>query len=319
MRVVAGAALLLLGCTPYAEVVASEPPAEPTAAPGIDVVPDAGPALPSTTHEVRVEPDAFVRMWSSGCGPGVCQGPGFEVTLFGDGRIEWIGLVNVDRVGPASAHVDPGEVAELFAMIEAVDFSRIPRTRADNPGCGSDSVHNAVVAQRGDTTWSGYDDRSRQRGNEDHESGASCFAPELVPLRAVEARIVEIVRTQPWILSDGCRALDGVDGPADWGRTRLSYFHEDEPRRRAEQRRDRSTELRAIAKRMHADPGLHARVWTFDTDSDVAKKRLDDAVRGLRALHVDAARITTWIAPRRAYSIWIGPSVVVDEVPPACL
>ncbi|ESQ85352.1 DUF6438 domain-containing protein [Asticcacaulis benevestitus] len=60
-----------------------------------------------------------VTLQRSDCGLGAC--PDYTVTVHGDGRVDYVGNVNVDVVGHHSWHIAPTAAEELFQHIRAAD------------------------------------------------------------------------------------------------------------------------------------------------------------------------------------------------------
>ena len=123
---------------------------------------------------------------------GPCFGacPMYAVTVYGDGRVEFVGDRFVEKTGSHSAVADPVRVAELFAYAESIGFFDMPQniTPANEPACGMSHTDDSSAEIT--LVWG---DRDRTVS---HYHGCS-KAPEA--LRSLERRIDEVAGTARWI------------------------------------------------------------------------------------------------------------------------
>ena len=123
---------------------------------------------------------------------GPCFGacPMYTVTVWGDGRVRFVGDRFVQQTGEHEATVDPAAVAALFAHADSIGFFDLPQniTPANEAACGSSwtDMPSAEIT----IIWADRDQTL-------HHYHGCPKAPE--SLTAFEARIDEVAGTARWI------------------------------------------------------------------------------------------------------------------------
>ena len=123
---------------------------------------------------------------------GPCFGacPMYTVTVWGDGRVQFVGDRFVEETGDHSAVVDPARVAALFAYADSIGFFDMPQsiTPANESACGMSHTDDASAEIT--MVWGDRD----QTVN--HYFGCAKAPAEL---RSFEARIDEVAGTSQWV------------------------------------------------------------------------------------------------------------------------
>ncbi len=117
---------------------------------------------------------------------GTC--PVYEVSIFRDGTVKFVGKQHVRQQGAATASISPGAVDSLVADLESAGYFDFAGDYVmDAPGCGPYATDSPTVT----TSLSAGGRTKRIR----HDYGCSGAPPELRPL---EQRIDEVAGTSRW-------------------------------------------------------------------------------------------------------------------------
>jgi hypothetical protein len=153
---------------------------------------DAAAPLPSTTTPpvpLRLPPAMRDREWISiertGC-YGWC--PTFTLTASAAGGVEWLGVEHVQLLGTAYRVVDAKALAEIYAEFARLDWLEIPQRGSgyDEDECRSHAPTTRVTLGRG---------RVARTLSDYH----GCGGEELVRMRSLETRLVELLAAPNWI------------------------------------------------------------------------------------------------------------------------
>jgi hypothetical protein len=118
---------------------------------------------------------------------GTC--PVYEVSVFRNGTVRFLGKQHVKQQGAASASISPGAVDSLVAELEAGGyFAFADEYVMDAPACGRYATDSPTV-----TTSLNADGRTKRIR---HDYGCSEAPPALARL---EQRIDEVAGTSRWI------------------------------------------------------------------------------------------------------------------------
>ena len=114
----------------------------------------------------------------------------YEVTVWGDGRVRFVGNQFVEKTGEHSKTIDVRRAAELFARADSIGFFEMPQqvTPANESACGQ--YHTDAPSAEIEMFW-----RDRDQ-TVSHYHGCS-KAP--AGLRAFQDRIDAVLGTAEWI------------------------------------------------------------------------------------------------------------------------
>ena len=123
---------------------------------------------------------------------GPCFGacPMYTVTVWGDGRVRFVGNQFVEKTGEHSKTLDAARVAGLFALADSIRFFEMPAqvTPANEPACGQ--YHTDAPSA----------DITMIRGSRDHTVSHYHGCNEApAGLRAFQDRIDAVLGTAEWI------------------------------------------------------------------------------------------------------------------------
>lgn len=120
----------------------------------------------------------------------------YEVTVYSDGRVRWVGHRFVGTIGEAWKTVDGQAVADLIARLTKLNWENKP-TELHEHDCGTDYSSSRLTLHRpeGALTWLNY------HGCEDKEH---------LEMRVFDREVDELTKTQAWIESGVKCSREGI-------------------------------------------------------------------------------------------------------------
>ena len=87
---------------------------------------------PSTAQSAEIPSDVMIVLARTDC---FTWCPVYTLTIYGDGRVTYLGIENVKVVGEATGRIDPGALGRVLERFEALRFFELRDTYSPGTGC----------------------------------------------------------------------------------------------------------------------------------------------------------------------------------------
>lgn len=143
-------------------------------------------AIQSTSASQAVPEDMVITLERGSCF-GAC--PVYELVIFSDGMVVYIGKINVKKLGVVRSHISQEKLKELLSAFEEVNFFSL----RDNYGV----LERDCIDATGDspTTNTSLTINGKRKNVSDYSGCSNIVTPKLPKL---ENRIDEIVSSKQW-------------------------------------------------------------------------------------------------------------------------